>query len=155
MEAKVGYAIAIHEHFDHTTTLREPSGRLGAKGVAFADSPTKCDLRVTDQQKIKLGGTSLMVFHTPGHTPDSICLFGSWNVFTGGTLLVDSIRRFERADGESLFKSIDTSMELPGSTLRCPGHDDGDVPSRTLREEGQANPFLMARDLRSFLSLFS
>jgi len=36
-----------------------------------------------------------------------------------------------------------------------PGHDYGEVPWRTLGEERADNPFLMARDLRSFLSLFS
>jgi glyoxylase-like metal-dependent hydrolase (beta-lactamase superfamily II) len=155
MEAKVRYAVATHEHFDHTSTLRELSDRLGAKVVAHVDSPIECDVRVTDKQKLRLGGTSLKVLHTPGHTRDSICLYDGRNVFTGDTLFVDSIGKFERADGESTFRSIHAIMELPGSTLMYPGHDYGDVPSRTLQEEDHANPFLMARDLRSFLSLFS
>jgi glyoxylase-like metal-dependent hydrolase (beta-lactamase superfamily II) len=155
MGAKVRYAVATHEHFDHTSTLRELSDRLGAKVVAHEDSPIDCDVRVTDRQRLKLGGTSLKVLHTPGHTQDSICLYDGRNVFTGDTLFVDSIGKFERADGESIFRSIHAIMQLPGSTLMYPGHDYGDVPSRTLQEEGQANPFLMARDLRSFLSLFS
>lgn len=71
------------------------------------------------------------------------------------TLSVGTIGRFERTDGESIFKSIHAIMKSPGSTLMHPGHDYGDVRSRTLREEGQANQFLMARDLRSFGSLFS
>jgi hydroxyacylglutathione hydrolase len=154
-EAKVRYAIATHEHFDHTSTLRELSERVGAKVVAHEDSPMECDVRVTDQQRLKFGGTSLKVLHTPGHTQDSICLYDGRNVFTGDTLFVDSIGKFERADGESIFRSIHTIMKLPGSTLMYPGHDYGDVPSRTLQEEDQSNPFLMARDLRTFLSLFS
>ena len=155
MGAKVRHAIATHGHFDHTTTLRGLSDRLGAKVVAHEDSPIECDVRVADHQRLKLGGTSLKILHTPGHTQDSICIFDGRNVFTGDTLFVDTIGRFERADGESVFKSIHAIMALPGSTRIYPGHDYGDVPSRTLREEGQSNPFLMARDLRSFVSLFS
>jgi glyoxylase-like metal-dependent hydrolase (beta-lactamase superfamily II) len=155
MGAKVRYAVATHEHFDHTSTLRELSDRLNAKIVAHEDSPIDCDIRVTGQQKLKLGGTSLKVLHTPGHTQDSICLYDGRNVFTGDTLFVDTIGKFERANGELIFRSINSVMELPGSTLMYPGHDYGVVPSRTLLEEGQANPFLMVRDLRSFLSLFS
>lgn len=155
MGAKVRYAIATHEHFDHTATLRELSDMLGAKVVAHEDSPLDCDVRVKDQQKIRLGGTSLKILHTPGHTQDSMCLFDGRNVFTGDTLFVGTIGKFERADGESIFRSLQVIMELPGSTLMRPGHDYGDVPSRTLREEGQANPFLSTRDPRSFLSLFS
>jgi len=71
------------------------------------------------------------------------------------TLFIDMIGRFERAYSESIFKSIHAIMKLPGLTLMYPGHDYGDVSSRTLWEEGQANPSLMARDLRSFVSLFS
>lgn len=155
MGAKVRYAFATHEHFDHTSTLRELSERLEAKVVAHEDSPIECDLRVADQQQLKLGGTSLKVLHTPGHTQDSISLYDGRNVFTGDTLFVGTIGRFERVDGESIFRSLHTIMGLPDSSLLYPGHDYGDVPSRTLREEAQGNPFLMARDLRSFLSLFS
>ena len=155
MGAKVRCAIATHEHFDHTTTLRELSDRVGAKVVAHENSPIDCDVRVTDRQRLKLGGTGLKILYTPGHTQDSICIYDGRNVFTGDTLSVDTIGRFERAEGESMFKSVHAIMELPGPTLMYPGHDYGEVPSRTLWEEGQANPFLMARDLRSFLSLFS
>jgi len=153
--AKVRYAVATHEHFDHTSTLRELCDRLGAKVVAHEDSPIECDIRVTDKQRLKFGGTSLKIIHTPGHTQDSICLYGGGSVFTGDTLFVGAIGKFERADGESIFRSLNAIMELPGSTLMYPGHDYGDVPFRALREEGQANPFLMAGDVRSFLSLFS
>lgn len=155
MGVKVRYAVATHEHFDHTSTLRELSDKLGAKIIAHEDSPIECDVRVTDQQRLKFGRTSFKVLHTPGHTQDSICLYDGRNVFTGDTLFVDSIGKFERVDGESIFRSINKIMELPDSTLIYPGHDYGDVPSRTLREEGQVNPFLMVRDFRSFLSLFS
>jgi hypothetical protein len=36
-----------------------------------------------------------------------------------------------------------------------PGHDYGPVPFRSLREEKEANPFLMTRDFRDFLAFFS
>jgi len=88
MGAKVRYAIATHEHFDHTTTLRELSDRLGAKVVAHEDSPIERDVRVADQQRPKLGRASLKVLHThPGacrtasasmtagtSSPETLCL---------------------------------------------------------------------------------
>jgi hydroxyacylglutathione hydrolase len=153
--AHVRYAVATHEHFDHTSTLRELAGRVDAKVVAHEDSPIDCDVRVADQQQLKVGATSLKVLHTPGHTRDSISLYDGRNVFTGDTLFVGTIGKFERTEGESIYRSLTAIMGLPGSTLLYPGHDYGDVRSRTLREEGQSNPFLMAGDLRSFLSLFS
>lgn len=156
LSAKVWYAIATHEHFDHTATLVEVAEKLGAKVVAHQDSPIRCDLRVNDGDELKLGRSRLQVLHTPGHTEDSICIYDGREVFTGDTLFVGTIGRFEKARAESMYRSLnEVILKLPERTILFPGHDYGDVRSRTLREERGANPFLMARDLRSFLSLFS
>lgn len=154
--AKVRYVVATHEHFDHTSTLAELSQKLGAKVVAHQNSPIECDLRVVDGQELKLGGKGIRVLHTPGHTEDSICLYDGREVFTGDTIFVGTIGRFDRKSAEAMYNSLNgVIMKLPDSTVMYPGHDYGDVPSRPLREEKAANPFLMAQDLRSFLSLFS
>ncbi len=154
--ARVRYAIATHEHFDHTSTLRELAGKLEAKVVAHKNSPIDCDLKVTDGQQLKLGGTSLRVLHTPGHTEDSVCLYDGHDVFTGDTLFVGTIGRFDMTRAEAMYRSLhDVLLELPRATMMYPGHDYGNVHFRTLGEEVGANPFLMAGDLRSFLSLFS
>lgn len=153
--AKVRYAIATHHHPDHTATLRELAEATGAEVLAHEDSPLDCDRRLRDSQMLKLGSTTLKIMHTPGHTRDGISIYDGMSVFTGDTLFVGAIGRFEREEGEPMFRSLSTIMSLPGSTALYPGHDYGDVAHRTLKEERQANPFLMARDLRSFLSLFA
>lgn len=153
---KVLFVVATHEHFDHTSTLRELADEVGAKVVAHRDSPIDCDLKVVDGEELKVGEASVRVLHTPGHTEDSICLFDGKSVFTGDTLFVGTIGRFDRARGEAIYRSLhEVLMKLPGRTMMYPGHDYGEVPCRTLREEKEGNPFLMTRDLRSFLSLFS
>ena len=154
--AKVKFAVATHEHFDHVSTLRELAESLGAKVVAHVNSPIECDLRVEDGEELGLGGSVLKVLHTPGHTEDSICLYDGREVFTGDTLFVGTIGRFERERAEAMYSSLhDVILRLPPATILYPGHDYGEVKSRTLREEKETNPFLMTRDLRSFLSLFS
>ncbi len=154
--AKVKFAIATHEHFDHVSTLQEVAGELGAEVVAHENSPVQCDLRVGDGDELKLGGKGVRILHTPGHTEDSICLYDCHEVLTGDTLFVGTIGRFDRERAQAMYTSLyDVIMGLPPATMMYPGHDYGDVPSRTLRDEKALNPFLMARDLRSFLSLFS
>ena len=154
--ARVKYAVATHEHFDHVSTLKDVADILGAKVVAHESSPIECDLRVKDGEGLRLGGTSVRILHTPGHTEDSICLYDGRNVFTGDTLFVGTIGRFDRGRAEAMYNSLQrVILGLPGETMMYPGHDYGDVPSRTLKEEKETNPFLMIRDLRSFLSLFS
>lgn len=154
--AKVLYVVATHEHFDHTSTLRELADRLGAKVVAHENSPVDHDIGVVDGQEIKLGKRGLKVLHTPGHTEDSICLYDGRNLFTGDTLFIGTIGRFDRTTSRAMYESLHhVIMRLPDSTTIFPGHDYGDARSRALGEEKATNPFLMTRDLRSFLSLFA
>lgn len=154
--ARVKFAVATHEHFDHTQTLRELAGVTGAKVVAYASSPIDCDLRLADGQELVVGGRSIKVIHTPGHTEDSICLYDGSNLFTGDTLFIGTIGRFERERAPQMYRSLhEIIAALPNNTVLFPGHDYGDVRSRTLGEEKQSNPYLGPRDLRSFLSLFS
>ena len=154
--ARVKFVVATHGHFDHVSTVPELASKLGAKVVAHENSPLECDLRVGDGQEMKLGGKGARVLYTPGHTEDSICLYDGKAVFTGDTLFVGTIGRFESGRAEEMYTSLhEVILKLPPSTVMYPGHDYGEVPWRTLGEERAANPFLMTRDLRSFLSLFS
>jgi hydroxyacylglutathione hydrolase len=155
-KAKVKFAVATHEHFDHVSTIAELASNLGAKVVAHVNSPIECDLRVEGGEELELGGSRVRVLHTPGHTEDSICLYDGGEVFTGDTLFVGTIGRFDRERAAAMYASLhEVLLRLPQSTLIYPGHDYGEVPRRTLGEEREANPFLMTRDFRSFLSLFS
>ena len=153
--ADVKYAVATHEHFDHVSTLDEVARKLGAKVVAHRSSPIRCDLRVADGDVLKLGEEEVKVIHTPGHTEDSICLHDGSHVFTGDTLFVGTIGRFEREKAEEIFNSLHGILKLPPSTVVFPGHDYGEVPSRTLAEERASNPFLRAASLSEFLALSS
>jgi glyoxylase-like metal-dependent hydrolase (beta-lactamase superfamily II) len=53
----------------------------------YATKPWKITRYLHDGDKIDLGGRSLQVIATPGHTPDAICLFDQANglLFTGDT----------------------------------------------------------------------
>ena len=154
--AKVRFVVATHEHFDHTSTLGELAQELRAKVVVHVNSPIDHDITVVDGQELKLGRKGVRVLHTPGHTEDSICLYDGRDLFTGDTLFIGAIGKFERETSRAIYDSLhDVIMKLPDSTMIYPGHDYGDVPSRTLGEEKVANPFLLTRDFRSFLSLFA
>jgi hydroxyacylglutathione hydrolase len=154
--ASVKYVVVTHEHFDHVSTIDELAERLGAEVAAHKMSPIRCDLRVDDGGELRLGGSLVRVLHTPGHTDDSICLYDGRDVFTGDTLFVGSIGRFEPSKAEEIYRSLyEVLLRLPGDTVMFPGHDYGNVPHRTLAEERKSNPYLGFRDLRSFLSLFS
>jgi len=152
-EMKVRYAVATHGHFDHTETLSELAGKLGAQTVAHESSELTTEIRVKGGDRLALGGAGVEVIHTPGHTPDSICIFDGTNLFTGDTLFIGNCGRTDLPGGSAseLFHSLhDVLMALPGETVIYPGHDYGEARSRSLREEMALNPTLIARNLLEF-----
>lgn len=154
--AKVAYVVATHGHFDHVSTLGKLARQLGAETVAHESSRVDADLKVGDGNELSLGSGKVRVLHTPGHTQDSVCLYDDAHVFTGDTLFVGSIGRFESESAEEIFTSLHrVILRLPPSTMMYPGHDYGEVKCRTLEEESRSNPFLVAKDFKSFASLLA
>ncbi len=79
---KIKYAIVSHGHADHSGGAKFLQERFGTRiimGAADWDSieagpepkPTR-DIVATDGMKVTVGGTSLTVYLTPGHTPGTI-----------------------------------------------------------------------------------
>jgi hydroxyacylglutathione hydrolase len=150
---KVKYVVATHGHFDHVETLHDLAKRLDAEVVVFKSSELDADIRVGDGDVLMVGRTPVRVMHTPGHTPDSICLYDGHEVFTGDTLFIGNCGRTDLPGGsaEQLYHSLhDILMKLPSETVIYPGHDYGDVPYRNMGEEAKTNPTLLARDLKEF-----
>jgi len=160
----VRYVVNTHGHADHTSgnnallsktgaklvIHREDAGRITGglnKAMSFAmgkrPSPG-AQVLVSDKDSIRLGQTGLTVFHTPGHTPGCICLYGDGNLFTGDTLFVGAVGRTDLGGGslETLLTSLRKLLELPPDTIVWPGHDYGDMPSSTLARESQTNPYI-------------
>src|SRR5438132_7596496 len=157
VRTRIKYVVATHGHFDHTTTLHELAEKCGAEILIHESSPLE-GRRLRGDDQIFLGGESVRVIHTPGHTEDSICLYDGKNLFTGDTLFIGGWGRTDLPGGsaEKLFTSIHGSiMGFPDTTVIYPGHDYGAVTHRTLGEEARSNKALLASDLKSFLRLSS
>lgn len=152
----VKYAFATHNHFDHTSSIRELAQALGAKVVAYDRSPIDHDLSVNGGDILRIGESEVRVIHTPGHTTDSICLYDGMNLFTGDTLFIGNCGRIDLPGGssEQMYSSLhDVILKLPSPTIIYPGHDYGDVPFRSLGEEALSNPALFAKSYADFLKV--
>ena len=153
---KVKYAVATHNHFDHTSSLRELALTLGASVVAHENSPIDHDMSVKGNDILRVGNNEIKVIYTPGHTEDSICLYDGKNLFTGDTLFIGNCGRTDLPGGssEQMFSSLhDVILKLPPSTIVYPGHDYGDVPKRELGEEALSNPALSVNSYNHFLQV--
>jgi hydroxyacylglutathione hydrolase len=112
-------------HFWDATRLANP-GLTSDEELAGKVKPSKADKHLGDGEVVEVGDLTFDVWHTPGHTPGSICLYESahGSIFTGDTLLRMSIGRTDGAGGNKLamLKTVQRLSELPDDTRVYPGH---------------------------------
>lgn len=162
---QITHAIDTHVHADHRSDGPALAARTGAAyclhesaDVDLAYSP------MHDGQEIGLGNVRVSVLHTPGHTPESVCLLVTdlrrgtdpWFVLTGDTLFVGSVGRPDlpgdaAASAARLHDSIHQRLlTLPGEVEIFPGHFSGSMcgagmsgkPSSTIAFERKWSPLL-------------
>jgi len=170
--ARIVHVIDTHVHADHYSGGRELARRVGATyglhesnqgHAAFEFMPLR------DGQRLTAGNVLVDIIHTPGHTPDSVCLVvrdlrrgdEPWFVITGDTLFVGAVGRPDLAGREREMAALlhDTLHEkllrLPAELEIYPGHQAGSAcgaglsgkPASTIGFERRFNPQLsMARE---------
>jgi hydroxyacylglutathione hydrolase len=134
---RIDVLINTHCHFDHVganlgvlssgkvdafchpveaPALEKGDGSLQLSGL-FGMEPVchRVDRVLSDGDIVDLGGVTLEVIHTPGHTAGSICLFEpeSKSLFSGDTVFADSVGRTDFKGG--------SSYELERSVRRLAG----------------------------------
>ena len=102
---------------------------------------------LTDGQMIDLGGRSLQVLHTPGHSADSIMLYDEANkiLFTGDTFYLGALYahfdcpEFGRGNIEHYAATMDKLVrEIPQDVQLYCSHNDFIAPGSKLRETAEA-----------------
>ena len=171
-DVKITHVIDTHVHADHYSggrALAEKCGGLYCLHESNAERVRFPFEALRDKQHIVVGNVVVEVIHTPGHTPDSICLSvtdkrradAPWFVLSGDTIFVGAVGRPDLAGREKemasvLFDSLHQRVfTLPGEVELYPGHTSGSVcgagisgkPGSTLAFEKRWNPMLnMERD---------
>lgn len=149
------YLISTHGHSDHTAGNYELRSMFNAIIVAHAASRARYDLGVDDGEVLQVGGISIKVISTPGHSVDGICLLvDGKKLLTGDTLFVGECGRTDLAGGnaKSLYDSLFCKLlKLDDSVEVFPGHDYGNKPSSTIGEERKTNYVLQPRSLEDFI----
>ena len=145
---KIKYIVNTHYHFDHTIGNETISKTTGAKIIQHKDSTLKHDITVSNGDKIKFGNSELTVFHTPGHSKDSICLVGNGKIFSGDTLFVGNCGRIDLPGGSAreLYHSLFDVISKMDDTLELyTGHNYGQSPISTIGKEKKTNFVLQPR----------
>ncbi len=170
-DVKITHVIDTHVHADHLSggrALAEKTGALYCLHASNADRVSYPFAPLTDRQRIDVGNVVIEVLHTPGHTPDSICLTvadkrrataddaAPWFVLTGDTLFVGSAGRPDLAGRETemagqLYDTLHQRLlTLAPEVELFPGHTSGSAcgagmsgkPSSTIGFEKRWSPML-------------
>lgn len=148
------FIINTHEHGDHTAGNQDLQKVFNAKIAAYKHSKINKHLSLEDGDTLRLGKIVIKVIHTPGHTPDSICLLINGKLLTGDTLFVGECGRTDLPGGNpkdmyhSLFNKI---LKLDDAVEVYPGHDYGKFPYSTIGRERKTNYTLEKRTLEEFI----
>ena len=86
------------------------------------------------------GDCSFRVYHTPGHSPGSVCYICDDVIFSGDTLFCCSCGRTDLPGGNTslMMQSLLRLSLLPGDYKVYPGHNE----STTLDYERECNPYM-------------
>ncbi|MFC1651131.1 MBL fold metallo-hydrolase [Candidatus Latescibacterota bacterium] len=152
---KLKYVINTHDHFDHTGGNATLANNTGAKVAMHESASTHHDIDLHDSDILSLGSIEMRIIHTPGHTPDSICVLAGNELISGDTLFVGKVGgtgfgNDARNEYESLHNKL---MTLPSEIRVWPGHDYGVRPSSTIGREKSENPFILRDSFESFVDL--
>lgn len=110
----------LDERFFHFLTEETTPRQLPADFdlASWSYQPTTATRTLRDGDKVDLGGRDLRVLHTPGHTPDCICLFDERNgvLFGGDTITTGPIcAQLDDSNVEAFAKSTRKLADLASS----------------------------------------
>lgn len=148
-------AFNTHDHHDHTNGNDAFAAATGVTPLKYGDVDPRTGQIVEGGTVFPLGRSQIRIIHTPGHTPDSICLLIDGALFTGDTLFVGKVGGTDLEEGAGAeYASIhDKLLTLPDDTRVFPGHDVGTAPESTIKHERETNPFLIQPTIEAFIDL--
>jgi len=112
---KIEFVTNTHSHPDHTMGLKSLLDRSDALYLDHSSLPGK--------GFIELDGEKIGVYHTPGHTKDSVTFHAGNLLVTGDTLFNGTVGNCFSGDLSAFYNSIKKLISFPKETVIYAGHD--------------------------------
>jgi sulfur dioxygenase len=151
--------IETHTHADHFSGSSKLKKVTNCKTVMGEHTKTNIvEIKVKDEETIKIDGINIKAMYTPGHTSDSYSFLMNDRIFSGDTLLINGTGRTDFQNGnpkdsyESIFNRL---LKLPEDILLYPAHDYRGEKVSTIGKEKKFNPRLQVRNINEYIEIMN
>jgi len=159
LDLKLVKVIDTHIHADHISGLNELAKQTNCSKIMGEHSASEViDIRVKDNEKIKIENIELISMHTPGHTDCSYSFLMNDRIFTGDTLLINGTGRTDFQNGNPIdqYHSLfDRILKLPEKTLVYPAHDYKGNRVSSIGEQKKNNPRLQVNTAEQYAEIMN
>ena len=159
LDLRLVKVIDTHIHTDHISGLNELAKQTSCSKIMGEQSASEViDIRVKDNEKIKIENIEFISMYTPGHTDCSYSFLMKDRIFTGDTLLINGTGRTDFQNGnpiEQYHSLFDKILKLPEKTLVYPAHDYNGNQVSSIREQKKNNPRLQVNSAEQYAEIMN
>ena len=159
LNLKLVKVIDTHIHADHITGAGKLKDQTKCTTIMGDQTPAEAvEIKVKDEEIIKLDQLKIKALHTPGHTPDSFSFLMNNYLFSGDTLLINGTGRtdFQNGSAKDAYNSIfNKLLKLPEETLLYPAHDYNGKKFSTIGDEKKFNPRLQVNNENEYVQIMN
>ena len=146
LDLKLVKVIDTHIHADHITAASKLNEKTNCSTIMGEHTPAESvQIKVKDDEIIKIDDLNFRAIYTPGHTSDSYSFLMNNYLFSGDTLLINGTGRtdFQNGNSRDAYNSIfNKLLKLPEETLLYPAHDYNGKKVSSIGQEKKFNPRL-------------
>ena len=159
LDLKLVKVIDTHIHADHISGMKELNKQTNCANIMGEQSLSEVvDIKIKDNEKIKIENIELTSMYTPGHTDCSYSFLMKDRIFTGDTLLINGTGRTDFQNGNPIdqYHSLfDRILKLPEKTFVYPAHDYKGKKVSTIGDEKNNNPRLKVNSPNQYAELMN
>ena len=157
LDLKLVKVIDTHIHADHITGASALRDQTKCITIMGEQTPAETvEIKVKDEEIIKLDQLKIKALYTPGHTSDSFSFLMDKYLFSGDTLLINGTGRtdFQNGNSKDAYNSLfNRLLKLPDETLLYPAHDYKGETVSTIGKEKKFNPRLQVKNVEEYMEI--
>ena len=159
LDLKLVKVIDTHIHADHVTGASKLKLATNCSTLMGEHTPADAvEIKVKDDEIIKIDQIEIRAMYTPGHTSDSYSFLMNNCLFSGDTLLINGTggTDFQNGSSKDAYNSLfNKLLKLPESTIVFPAHDYNGKKNSTIGNEIKNNPRLQVNSIDQYVEIMN